>query len=71
MNVIDVSWFYSGLIATFCMYYPEIKAEFFILSTVKSMNDSLEQFGDAFFMISAVQCVCVRKVGHQILIEFV
>ena len=34
------------------------------------MNDSLEQFGDAFFMISAV-CVCVRKVGHQILIEFV
>jgi len=35
------------------------------------MNDSLEQFGDAFFMISAVQCVCVRKVGHQILIDFV
>ena len=28
MNVIDVSWFYSGLIATFCMYYPEIKAEY-------------------------------------------
>jgi len=61
MTVIDVSWFYGSLI-TFCMHYPEITAEFFVFfSAVKSINDSLEQFADAFFMISVV---CERKASN-------